>query len=408
MILHIDCNSFYASVELLKFPELKDKPVAVAGSEDNRHGIILAKNEAAKKYEIKTAETVWQAKRKCPNLILLPPHHNEYHEYSKIINSIYSRYTDLIEPFGIDESWLDITGSWHLFAQTPMKVAEQIRQTVKKETGLTVSIGVSFNKVYAKLGSDYKKPDAITEINKSNYKQMLYPMPVGMLLYVGKKTQKALAELGIKTIGELAEADPALLQNTLGKMGPELRQNAAGENDSQVSQYQESEQIKSIGNGITFRRNLVGEKDIALGLMSLADEVAERLRKYGLYGKAVQVQIKNTDLKSISRQKQLVRATNTSKDIFETGMQLVKENWSMKKPIRMLTVTAMQLQETPDIVQTSLLEDIEPENDKREKLEKSMDKIRSKYGRTAILQGGALHNNIGIPSRAKTKEKKEE
>lgn len=406
VILHIDCNSFFASVELLKFPELRDKPVAVAGSTDSRHGIILAKNEEAKKYNIKTAETVWQAKKKCPDLILLPPHHNEYQEYSEIANNIYARYTDLIEPFGIDESWLDISGSWKLFGNSPMEVAEQIRKTVKKETGLTVSIGVSFNKIYAKIGSDLKKPDAITEISKFNYKEILYPMPVNVLLYVGKKTQKILAGLGIYTIGELAQADLSLLQSALGKVGPELQQNAAGQNNSSVGRYQENDQIKSVGNGLTFRRNLVGEPDIRLGVMSLADEVAERLRKHGLYAKAVQVQIKNTELKSISRQKQLVQATNTSKNIFEAGMELIKGNWNLQNPIRMLTITAMQLQDAPDAVQTSLLEEFQEESKKREQLEKSMDQIRGKYGRTAILQGGALHNTIGIPSRAKAQEKK--
>ena len=194
-ILHCDCNGFFASVELLSYPELWDKPVAVGGDSETRHGIVLAKNEAAKKYGIKTAETLWQARKKCPDLIVLPPHHDRYSHYSKIINGIYTQYTDLVEPFGIDESWLDVTNTYMLFADSPQQLADELRQRIKYETGLTISVGVSFNKIFAKLGSDYKKPDATTVIDRNNYKDIVYPLSVGDLIYVGKSTQSALAEM---------------------------------------------------------------------------------------------------------------------------------------------------------------------------------------------------------------------
>lgn len=408
VIFHADCNSFYASVELLHFPELRDKPVAVAGSADERHGIILAKNEAAKKYKVQTAETVWQAKRKCPDLILLPPHHKEYSHYSKIVNGIYAQYTDRVEPFGIDESWLDMSGSWHLFGKSPAEVANRLRLEINRKTGLTISVGVSFNKIFAKLGSDYKKPNAVTEITRQNYKDLLWPLPVGAMMHVGGKIREALADLGITTIGQLAKADPGLLLQVLGKQGPQLVAYAQGEDRAQVAHIGEYEQPKSVGNGLTFRRNLVGYQDVRTGVGSLADEVATRLRNQHLYATSLQVLIKNPDLKSITRQKPLPYATHLAKDLTTAAMQLIQDNWDLAKPIRMLTITAQQLTPTPFATQISLFEEtantIDP---KREKLETSIDSIRERYGHTAILSAGELHNDIGVEGRALAQEKED-
>lgn len=401
VILHCDCNSFYASVELLAYPELREKPVAVSGSVDDRHGIILAKNDAAKKYDVKTAETVWQAKRKCPGLILLPPHHKKYREYSRIINDIYASYTDLVEPFGIDESWLDISGSWQLFGQNPFQVAERLRNEVKEKTGLTISIGISFNKVFAKLGSDYKKPDATTEITRENYKDILWPLPAGDMLFVGQKARQTLAEIGVRTIGDLAAADPELLQQVLGKQGRQLSVYARGEDGDPVSRVGEAETPKSIGNGLTFRRNLLGYRDIRVGVGSLADEVASRLRRHKLYAAGLQVLIKDPELKSISRQRGLPYATNLAKDIIDTSMEIIEENWDFAKPVRMLTLTAQSLTDMPFSTQTSLFGE-EPRMDpRREKLERSIDHIREKYGHTVILEAGALRNDIGVEGKAR-------
>ena len=404
VVFHCDCNSFYASVELLNYPELRDKPVAVAGSEDNRHGIILAKNEPAKKFGVKTAETVWQARQKCPKLILLPPHHKEYRKFYSILNEIYASRTDLVEPFGIDESWLEMTGSWQLFGPSPQAVADALRGEVRSRTGLTISVGVSFNKVFAKLGSDIKKPDATTVISKENYQQVAWPLPVTAMLYIGEKARGVLSDIGVETIGQLAQTDEALLRQLLGKQGPVMRRYARGEDDDPVVPAGEAGPVKSVGNGLTFRRNLQGYRDIRVAVGDLADEVATRLRQNKLYASSVQVLIKNPDLKSISRQKPLPYATNLEQDLTRAAMELIAENWDLAKPIRMLTITAQNLSELPGASQISLFGDSTGPSARRERLEKSLDSIRGKYGRTAVRPAGVLQNDIGLPTGAEPEE----
>lgn len=395
-ILHCDCNSFYASVELLRHPELREKCVAVCGDPESRHGIILAKNEPAKRLGVKTAETIWQAKRKCPQLILLPPHREQYSKYYRRINEIYQNYTDLVEPFSIDESWLDVTGSWRLFAESPAALADALRAEVKAATGLTISIGVSFNKVFAKLGSDYKKPDATTLITPENYQQILWPLPVGDMLFVGRSAREKLELLGVRTIGDLARADPAALQASLGKLGQEIGRYARGEDAEPVRRWGESEPIKSVGNGMTFRRNLKGPADIRPALNVLADEVAGRLRRHGVWAGAVQVTVKDAELKTITRQKQLPQATHLAKDLAQGCWQLMQANWNMQKPIRMLTVTALSITDEPFAVQQSFFEDAPKPDLKREQLEHSLDAIRQKYGRSAIAPGSILKSDLGL------------
>mgnify|MGYP000702628635 CR=1 FL=1 len=279
IILHCDLNSFYASVELLDKPALWEVPVAVCGDPKTRHGIILAKNEPAKKYGIQTAETVWQAKKKCPGLVLLPPHHDLYKMWSVRVNDIYERFTDLIEPFGIDESWLDVTGSLHLFGGDAEKLANKIRKTVKNETGLTISVGVSFNKVFAKLGSDMKKPDATTVIPVDGWQNIVWPQPLGNLLYAGRAATQTLKKYGIETIGQLAACDPAMPEQLLGKMGRQLWEYANGLDKSPVKPRHAADPVKSVGNGTTFPDDLVRWEQICAGLMPLCDSVAARLRR---------------------------------------------------------------------------------------------------------------------------------
>lgn len=395
-ILHCDCNSFYASVELLAHPELREKPVAVCGDPEGRHGIILAKNEAAKKFKIQTAETVWQAKRKCPDLILLPPHREQYRKFSAQINAIYQEYTDLVEPFSIDESWLDVTHTWQRFAPSPTELAHIIRRRVKNETGLTISIGVSFNKVFAKLGSDYKKPDAVTLFGPEQVEPLIWTQPAGNLLYVGRAAEKALAGLGIYTIGQIAAADPQLLCGALGKLGRQLSCFARGEDREPVRTPDQREPVKSVGSGCTFRRDLCTAEEIRIGLYALADECATRLRRQGLWAGAVQVTIRGTDLKTITRQKHLGMSTHLAKCLAEECWGLIQANWTVGHPIRMLTVTALALTDEPFAVQQSFFEDAPKADPRREKLEKSMDAIRSKYGRGAIASGGALRTDLGL------------
>lgn len=395
-IFHCDCNSFYASVELLRHPELRDQCVAVCGDPEGRHGIVLAKNEPAKRMGVKTAEVIWQAKRKCPDLVLLPPHREYYRKYSKIINEIYRKYTDRVEPFGIDESWLDVTGTWQLFAESPAALADRLRAEVKAATGLTISVGVSFNKVFAKLGSDYKKPDATTLITRENFHQIVWPLPAGDLLYVGASAQKRLAGMGISTIGELAAARPEALAEALGKLGLELSRYARGEDEAPVRRWGEKEPVKSVGNGTTFRRNIRGPAEIRSALNVLADEVAGRLRRHGVWAGAVQVTIRDPDLKTITRQKQLPMSTHLARDLANACWQLMEKNWDMARPVRMLTVTALAITEEPFAVQQSLFDDAPKADPRREKLEQSLDAIRKKYGRGAIGAGSILHNDMGL------------
>lgn len=395
-IFHCDCNSFYASVELLRHPELRDQCVAVCGDPEGRHGIVLAKNEPAKRMGVKTAEVIWQAKRKCPDLVLLPPHREYYRKYSKIINGIYRKYTDRVEPFGIDESWLDVTGTWQLFAESPAALADQLRAEVKAATGLTISVGVSFNKVFAKLGSDYKKPDATTLITRENFHKIVWPLPAGDLLYVGASAQNRLAGMGISTIGELAAARPEALAEALGKLGLELSRYARGEDEAPVRRWGEKEPIKSVGNGTTFRRNIRGPAEIRSALNVLADEVAGRLRRHGVWAGAVQVTIRDPELKTITRQKQLPMSTHLARDLANACWQLMEKNWDMARPVRMLTVTALAITEEPFAVQQSLFDDAPKADPRREKLEQSLDAIRKKYGRGAIGAGSILHNDMGL------------
>lgn len=394
-ILHCDMDGFYASVELLDHPELKHLPVAVCGNPKNRHGIILAKNTPAKKYGIKTAETVWQAKKKCPDLQLLPPHHSRYKEYSLKINEIYQRFTDMVEPFSIDESWLDVSASLKLFG-SGKEIADTLRETVKRELGLTLSVGVSFNKIFAKMGSDYNKPDGTTVISRENYKEILWPMNVRQMFFVGSATADKLNKSGINTIGDLARSDRPLLTAILGKQGGMLYDYANGLDTSPVCLYTEREKIKSVGNGTTFRRNLQGIDDIRIAVAALSDTVASRLRKYQMKCFGVKVDIKDPDFKVISRQKQLDSPTNLSEEISRQAVDIIKTSWKLRDPIRMLTITAINLCDEDQSEQLSLFDTGIGSREKEEKVERTIDDIRAKFGDKAITFGRILNNDIGI------------
>ena len=346
VILHCDQNCFFASVELLSHPDLRDVPMAVCGDPASRHGIILAKNEPAKRFGIQTAETVWQARRKCPGLVLLPPHHKLYREYSVRVNELYGQYTDLVEPFGIDESWLDITGSMHLFGGDPVAIADELRRRVREELGLSISVGVSFNKIFAKLGSDYKKPDATTLISPENWQEIVWPLPVGAMLFVGRSAQRTLAQYGVETIGQLAACRPEMLEQLLGKLGRQMHEYANGLDRSPVRPQAEREPVKSVGNGTTFPHDLTRWEEVRAGLAALSDSVAMRLRRQGLYCSGVQVTIKDSSFCSISRQKRLESPTRLMKDIQRAAMELTRSAWRAPTPIRMLTVTALHITES--------------------------------------------------------------
>ena len=395
VILHCDCNSFFASVETALNPAYEGVPMAVCGSQEDRHGIVLAKNELAKKYGIRTAETVVSAKRKCPQLVIAKPHREEYVRYSRRVNEIYSSYTDMIEPFGIDESWLDVTASRKLFG-SGLDIAESIREAVKREVGITVSIGVSFNKIFAKLGSDYKKPDAITVISEENFKDIVYPLPVSDLLFVGARTAEQLRLMGIHTIGALAETDVSALTLRFGKMGEQLHRYAAGLDDSPVSP--EREDAKSVSSGFTFRHDLVGKEECRVGIDFLADEIGRRLRGMGMKCCTVQLTLKDEYLRTIQRQRPQMPPTDISREIADTAYRILLDEWSEQKPVRMITVGASSLiRAEHSCEQLDMFGEVESGNrEKSKKREETIDKIRQKHGRSAIVQGAVLKSDIGI------------
>ena len=391
VILHCDLNCFFASVELLRYPALRDVPVAVCGDPESRHGIVLAKNEAAKQLGVKTAETIWQARQKAPHLITLPPHHGLYREYSRKVNTIYGQYTDLVEPFGIDESWLDITNSMHLFGGDGKAIADQLRERLREELGLTISVGVSFNKIFAKLGSDYKKPDATTVIDRGNWQAIVWPLPVGDLLGVGRSTQKLLRQYGVETIGQLAAFPRQTLETLLGKHGTQLHDYANGLENSPVRPQHEAEPVKSVGNGTTFPQNLTRWEEVRSGLAVLSDSVAGRLRRQGLYCGGVALTIRNAQFRQFSRQVRLDAPTHLQKDIYQTALALARQSWHAPDPIRALTVTALYLTDSADsFQQLDLLDGAAAQREeKQERLEQAMDAIRGKYGKGAISFGNA-------------------
>ena len=386
VIFHCDLNCFYASVELLDHPELRHLPMAVCGDPKSRHGIILAKNEPAKAYGIKTAETIWQARQKCPNLVLLPAHHKKYEVYSKKVNHLYQEYTDLVEPFGIDESWLDVTGTLHLFGNDPVALANQIRNRVKSQFGLTISVGVSFNKIFSKLGSDYKKPDATTVISRENYRSIVWPLPVNSLLYVGQAASQAFEKFGIRTIGDLAHFDRQALYTVLGKNGAMLYDFANGEDNSAVSPASQNTQPKSVGNGRTFTHNLLGRAEISAGIIQLSDQVAARLRSNSMKCEGISLSIRDPDFRDKSHQKRLDCPTCLSREIARAALSLADDFWNMSRPVRALTVTALYLLPSEEVgAQLDILADLEDEHRQRlEKLESTLDRIRSKYGDNSI------------------------
>lgn len=389
VILHCDCNNFFASVESIDHPEYRTVPMAVAGDPSQRHGIILAKNEKAKSFGVQTAETIWQAQRKCPNLLLIPPHYEKYEEVSRRINSVYRSYTDLVEPFSIDESWLDVTGSQRLFGDGKT-IADQLRREIREKIGVTISVGVSYNKIFAKLGSDYKKPDATTVIRPEDVPEIVWNLPVGDLFGVGRKMRVGLENLGIRTIGNLAAADPEFLTRRFGKAGQTLSLYARGLDDSPVRT--EREPVKSVGNGLTYPKDLTERNEVYSHLLSLSDSVAGRLRKEGKKGRTVQVSVKDSMLMTLQRQKKLDRPTYLAKEIAAVSMELLESNWKIGvSPIRALTVTVSDLTDADGYpLQYSLLSsEEEQQSKKQEKVELAMDCLRVRYGKNIIVFGSS-------------------
>ncbi len=408
LIFHCDCNNFFASCECLDHPELKDVPLAVAGDPENRTGVVVAKNELAKKYGVKTTDTVWQAQRKCPDLVFVPPRHHLYKEISNRINDIYHEYTDYVEPASIDESYLDMTGAPAYYGMSDRELADALRDRIRTEIGVTISVGVSFNKVFAKMGSDYKKPDATTVITPQNYREILWPLPVSDLMFAGKAAVAVLNRKSMQTIGDLACQPRERLRELLGKGGDMLWVYANGLDSEPVRKWGDAPEIKSVSRGMTFKRDLVTENEIKTGVSVLVDHVAMTLRRHHLKGAVVNIQIKAPDLHVISRQTSLDHHTYLQHELREIAMQLIRENWIIgeKAPIRAITVGVTKLlpaDQTGD--QIDLFDMLETpgaakpskaKRDKQEKLEAAVDTLRKRFGNTTITLGYQQNEEIGI------------
>ncbi|WP_093989890.1 DNA polymerase IV [Massiliimalia timonensis] len=383
VILHSDMNNFYASVESLYHPEYRGKPMAVAGDPEQRHGIVLAKNYEAKAFGVQTGDPLWLAKQKCPDIIFSPPHYDKYLQFSQRAKEIYSEYTDQVEPFGLDECWLDVTGSTGLFG-SGKTIADTLRERIKKELGITASVGVSFNKVFAKLGSDLKKPDATTIILPDHFRETVWPLPVSELLYVGKATHQKLRKYGIRTIGDLALTDVRFLEQILGKNGVMLWQFANGLDQSPVSNIGAKSMIKSIGNSTTTPRDLVTDEDIKITLYVLCESVSARMREYDFVCRTVQIGIRDQELHFYERQGAMTYPNRTVKDLFDQSFSLFKLHLP-EKPVRSLSVRACQLSVMGN-EQLSLFPE-EFKLQKLERLDRAIDKLRERYGHFSIQRG---------------------
>lgn len=386
-ILHCDANSFYASVECLHRPEIRKKPVAVGGDVEERHGIILAANQLAKRYRIRTGEALWQARQKCPGLVILPPDFPKYQRFSRLARQIYLEYTDQVEPFGLDEAWLDVTGSASVWGDGD-KIAQEIKRRVKYELGITVSIGVSYNKIFAKLGSDYKKPDAVTNISRKNFQDVAWPLPAKDLLCVGQATGKKLAGLGIHTIGEIARSDCRMLRSHFGKWGEILSCFANGFDVSPVAAYDNQPAVKSIGNSTTTPRDLENGEDVKIVLLVLADSVARRLREQGFQARTVCVSIRDNRLFSFTRQQTLKRYTNITQEISNAAFALFCRHYRWTAPIRSIGLHVTDLAGSTICSQTDLFSN-ERARERLERLDAAVDHLKNRFG-TAAVQPAVL------------------
>ena len=393
-ILHCDMNNFYASVECMLDPALKKYPIAVCGSVEERHGIVLAKNYKAKAFDVKTGDAVWQAKQKCKDLVVVPPHYEEYIKYSKLARSVYERYTDQVEPYGMDECWLDISGTESLFG-SPVKVANEIRETMKFELGLTISVGVSFNKIFAKLGSDMKKPDAVTVIPKDTFKEKIWGLPAADLLGVGRATQRVLDSYCIRTIGDLANTDPEFLRRRLGKNGVVLWNYANGNDLSLVAKKDFVSPIKSVGHGITTVADLEKPEQVWPVFLELTQDIGHKLRVHGLSAEGVAIHIRDNTLNTRQWQTKIALPTQSPMIIAKTAFQLFEKRYGWNNPIRSVTVQAINLvpQDTPR--QIDMFMDA-AKQDKLERMEKCVEEIRRRFGKDSI-KNGVLCQNLRLP-----------
>lgn len=393
-ILHVDMNNFYASVECMNAPELKKYPVAVCGDVEERHGIVLAKNYKAKAFGVSTGEAIWQAKQKCKDLVIVPPHYDQYMKYSLLAKEIYGRYTDLVEPFGMDECWLDVTGSIRALGSGE-HMAEEIRRTVTKELGLTVSIGVSFNKIFAKLGSDMKKPDAITVIPKETFREQIWHLPASDMLGVGRATEKKLSSIGIRTIGDLARWPLEYCQNKFGKCGVDIWRFANGLDTSAVVTRDTEALDKSCGHGITTLQDLEDDAEVWKVILELSQEIGHRLTVYHKKASGIAIAIRDNKLFNKQWQCGIPLATQSPSYIAKEAFSLFCRNYNWPAPIRSVTVRAINLVSLDTPSQLNLFVDAE-RLAKAEALDRCVEDLRSRYGKH-IIRNACLLDNPKMP-----------
>lgn len=388
-ILHSDLNNFYASVECVYDPSLRDRPMAVCGNPENRHGIVLAKNNPAKAMGVRTGEAIWQAQEKCPGLKLVAPDFRKYMRFAEMMRSIYAEYTDYIEPFGLDEAWLDVTG--HPLGGAA--IADELRMRAKEELGLTLSVGVSYNKIFAKLGSDMKKPDATTIISPDNYRDKVWPLPAEELLYVGPATKRKLHSRNIFTIGQIACCSPEVLLSMMGKCGEMLWSFANGLENSPVRRAGTTTPVKSVGNSTTTPRDLVCEQDARAVVTVLAESVAERLRAGALCGSVVELSVRDCALNSFTRQKKIARPTALASEIIPCAMALFRENYHWERPIRSMGVCVSSLEALGGEEQLTMFPG--RDRDRLLDLESAVEDIRRRFGHHSILRASLISDGVG-------------
>lgn len=395
VILHSDMNACYASIEAKLNPALKGIPMAVAGNPENRHGIILAKSEKAKKMGVKTGEPICQAMSKCPDLTIVPPHYEEYLRHSKMARSLYYEYTNQVEPFGLDECYLDVTGSVHLFGSGE-EIAEEIRKRMKEEIGISVSVGVSFCKIFAKLASDMKKPDATTVISEENFREKVWPLPVRDLVGIGPATERKLNKIGIFTLGDISQAPVNIMKNLLGVNGVYLWQYCNGMDIRPVVDRDHKEAIKSIGNSSTTRRDLNNDEEVLNVIQELSFSVSRRLREAELEAMGVEVFVRNSELQSFNFSKKINMASQSSIILVREAMEVFKEKYRWAFPVRAVGIRAINLRAQGGGSQMDVFLNHE-KFQKSEDVDTALYKIRKKYGKNSITFA-ALKKDIGLPS----------
>ncbi len=392
VVLHCDANSFYASVECVFHPEWRGKPMAVCGNAEIRHGIVLASTREAKQYGIKTGMVTWQAKQLCPSLIVSPPHSTLYTQFSNRLRDIYNDYTDRVEPYGLDECWLDVSDP-NSTMEDGTRLANHLRERIRKEMGITISAGVSFNKPFAKLASDMKKPDATTVITKDNYKEIVWRLPISDLLFVGPKTTRKLMNRCIYTIGDLAQTDAEAMQRLLGKNGLYLIAYANGYDLSPVKRMEDIPPVKSIGNSITTPRDMETPDDVKCVFYLLAESVASRLREQKFRSRRVSISIRDSKLSWTSCQRTLDHGTNLENEIAETAMALFYERYAKKLPLRSIGISCGQLESETDPVQMDMFGDAS-KRDAQLHLSKTIDRLRQQYGHLIVQRGLIMADSV--------------